>query len=231
MTITRPTVANPRTTPGRTNFRVLVVDDHPMVRRGFAEVIEGEEDLSVCGEAGDAATAMRIVESEHPELMIVDISLKDLNGIELVKQVKARHPGITMLVCSMHDESLYAERALHAGAMGYINKEESADRMIEAIRTVLDGKIFLSERMSDRLLHRMVDHEEQPGDSMSSLTDRELEVFELFGRGKSTREIAEALHLSTKTVDAHRQKIKSKLNLRNSNELIRQAVKWALEQG
>jgi len=212
--------------------RILLVDDHPMLRRGLAELISHEPDLGICGEADCAAEAIKRVDDDHPDLVIVDISLPDLNGVELIKQIKTRHPNLKLLVCSMHDEKIYAERALRAGALGYISKEEAAGQVVTAIRRVLQGEVYLSRQMANRMLQRMrtgddADAVESPVDR---LTDREIEVFELIGRGMSTREIADQLHLSVKTIDAHRQKIKAKLKLAHSNELVQHAVEWVLEQ-
>lgn len=211
--------------------RVLIVDDHPMLRRGLTELISHEPHLGVCGEAYDLASTLEQVKATKPDLLIIDIALKDTNGIEVVKQIKAQHPTLRMLVCSMHDEMLFAERSLRAGAMGYISKERALEDVIVAIRTVLSDKIFLSERMSDHLLHRVQGGDSKLGQSpIDRLTDRELEVFELIGNGQSTNEIATRLSLSPKTVDAHRQKIKRRLDIATTNELTQYAVKWVLEQ-
>jgi len=210
---------------------ILIVDDHPMLRRGLAELIEHEPDFGVCGEADDIATAMAEVKEKRPDLVIIDIALKDSNGLELVKELKALYPRLRMLVCSMHDENLYAERALRAGAMGYINKEKAIDDVVEAIRCVLSEKVYLSKQMSDRILSRVRGGAPELAESpVERLTDRELEVFELIGNGLGTAQIAERLYLSPKTVDAHRQKIKRKLDLDSTSELSRYAVKWVLEQ-
>ncbi len=212
--------------------RVLIVDDHPLVCRGLSQLIAEEPGLEVVGHASECGEALRIVEQEMPTLVIIDISLKDSNGLELVKQVKARFPAVKMLVASMHDESLYAERSLRDGAMGYISKQENGDEMIAGIKRVLGGKVYLSGRVADRILHRVVDGEEKLDRSpIDNLSDRELEVFELIGKGLTTRQIAKKLHLSPKTIETHREHIKVKLTLKNSNELVRHAVKWQLEQG
>lgn len=212
--------------------RILIVDDHPLVCRGLGQLIDDEPGMELAGHASESAEAMRLVEQEKPNLVVVDISLKDSNGLELVKQIKARFPSVKMLVSSMHDESLYAERALRAGAMGYISKQEAGDEMIAGIKRVLGGKVYLSNRVADRILHRVVDGEEKLDRSpIDNLSDRELEVFELIGKGLTTRQIAKKLHLSPKTIETHREHIKVKLALKNSNELVRHAVKWQLEQG
>jgi DNA-binding NarL/FixJ family response regulator len=212
--------------------RILIVDDHPIVRRGLAQLIGDEPDLEVCGEAGDVPEALRLVNETQPDLVLIDISLRDGNGIELIKQLKSRDEGLRMLVSSMHDESLFAERCLRAGAKGYISKEEAAEKVVGAIRTVLQGKIYLSAYLADNLLHRMIGGEDSLEHSpIDSLSDRELEVFGLIGQGLTTRKIAEKLHLSPKTVETYRENIKSKLNLKNAAELNRHAVQWALENG
>jgi len=209
--------------------RILVVDDHPIMRQGYYQLISQQSDLEMCGEAADVQEALRQVEATHPDLVIIDISLKDSNGIELMKQLRARDTGLKMLVVSMHDESLFAERALHAGASGYINKEETTDKLIDAVRHVLAGKIFLSPAMTERMLSRAAGNTEDLEQSpLACLSDRELEVFELIGKGLTTRKIASKLHLSSKTVDTYRQNIKTKLNLSNATELTLHAAQWAL---
>jgi DNA-binding NarL/FixJ family response regulator len=221
----------PKRKPAGNAVRVLVIDDHPLVRQGLRQLIESEDSLIVCGEAADTTEALRLIEAEEPDLALVDISLRSGNGIELIKQIKARRPEVKTLVYSMHDETLYAERALHAGAMGYVNKEELADTLMAAVRQVLQGGIHLSPRMIDRVLHRVAQGGEGrlPHNSIENLSNRELEVFELIGRAQTTREIAKKLHLSIKTVETHRENIKNKLNLSNSAELARHAVQWVLE--
>lgn len=210
--------------------RVLIVDDHPIVRRGLAELISDEPDLEICGEAADSTEALRLIDSVRPDLIVIDISLQNGNGIELIKQIKARDQGIKMLVSSMHDESLFAERALRAGALGYVNKAEAAESIVEAIRVVLSGKVYVSSRLADRMLHRLVGGDENlERSAIDSLSDRELEVFEFIGKGQTTRQIAMKLHLSPKTVESHRENIKRKLNLANATELTRYAVEWVLE--
>ncbi len=212
--------------------KILIVDDHPIVRRGLAGLIADQPDLRVCGEAADASEALQQAETGAPDLAIVDISLKNSSGIELVKQFKARYDDrIKILVSSMHDELLFAERALRAGAMGYINKEEATDKVIEAIRRVLRGEIYLSLRMTDRLLHRAIGGDAKPeGSPLDHLSDRELEIFDLIGHALTTRQIARKLHLSPKTVQTHRENLKIKLNLKNSAELIRHALQRILEK-
>lgn len=221
-----------RLTVPRGRWRVLIVDDHPLVRAGIAALIGGEPDLEVCGEAGTFGEALELARGTGPDLAILDLSLAEGSGLELVKRLKRGEHDIRILVCSLHDESLFAQRALNAGAMGYINKQEATSNVIQAIRRVLSGKIYLSKRMTERLLQGFAGGElvgAMP--PIRSLTDRELEVFSLIGRGLSTSRIAEQLHLSVKTVEAHREKIKKKLNLDSGSELMRYAVQWTLEQG
>jgi DNA-binding NarL/FixJ family response regulator len=210
--------------------RILIVDDHPIVRRGLTQLIGSEPDLEVCAEAADAPDAMQKVAETHPDLVIVDISLQSGNGIELIKQIKAYDARVKMLVSSMHEESLYAERSLRAGAMGYVNKEAAPESLIEAIRQVLKGGVYLSGGMTARLLRRVVTGEDVQRYSVENLSDRELEVFELIGAGLATRQIAAKLHLSIKTIETHRENIKAKLALANSSELARRAVQWVLEK-
>jgi DNA-binding NarL/FixJ family response regulator len=207
--------------------KVLLVDDHPILRQGLARLINAEADLVVCGEAEDAARAFDAVGVLSPDVAVIDISLKGSNGIELTKNIKARYPSLPILVLSMHDESLYAERALRAGALGYIMKEEASEQVLVGIRRVLVGEIFLSERMKAKMLQQMASGRAKTITSpIELLTDRELEVFRLIGEGHSTRQIAAQLHLSVRTVEAYREYIKAKLGLKNSTELIQHAFHW-----
>src|SRR5262245_23152741 len=207
--------------------RVLLVDDHPILRKGLAQMINMEQDLTVCGEAEEAGKAFELVGTLTPDVAVVDISLKTGNGIELVKNIKARYPDLPVLVLSMHDESLYAERALRAGSLGYIMKEEAIEQVILAIRKVLHGEIFLSEKMKSKMLQQMANGKGKVVSSpIEQLTDRELEVFRLIGEGYSTRQIAGQLHLSVRTVEAYREYIKSKLGLKNATELVQHAFHW-----
>jgi DNA-binding NarL/FixJ family response regulator len=207
--------------------KVLLVEDHPILRQGLTRMINQEADMSVCGEAEDAGKAFDLVGQLSPDIAVVDISLKGSNGIEFVKNVKARYPALAVLVLSMHDESLYAERALRAGGMGYIMKEEAGEQVIVAIRKVLAGEIFLSDRMKTKMLQQMAGGRAKIATSpIEQLTDRELEVFRLIGEGRSTRQIAGQLHLSVRTVEAYREYIKGKLGLKNSTELVQHAFHW-----
>lgn len=207
--------------------RIVIVDDHPIVRQGLTQLLAEQSDFDVIGEASDAGGAMDLIEQQHPDLVIVDISLKDISGMELIKQIRARDEEIKILVSSMHDEKLYAERCLHAGAMGYISKDETTEKVVGAIRQILNGKVYLSPEMSEHFLSRMVKvGPEADRPSIATLSDRELEVFELIGRGMTTRKIASVLNLSMKTIETYRENIKIKLGLANSTELIRRAVQW-----
>lgn len=213
---------------GETNrTKILVVDDHPIVRQGLSLLINQEEDLQVCGEAENAHEALNAIESLEPDMAIVDISLEGVNGVELIKNIKARFPGLLILVLSMHDESLYAERALRAGANGYIMKQEANEKVMEAIRQVLAGEIYVSDKLASKMLHQFVAGKSTPdGSLVQRLSDRELEVFQLIGQGHGTRQIAEELHLSVKTIESYRAHIKDKLKLKNATELVRYAIQW-----
>jgi DNA-binding NarL/FixJ family response regulator len=209
--------------------RIIIVEDHPVVRRGMVDLINAETDLKVCGEAEDAPEAIQLLGRTQPDLVIVDISLKRGNGIDLLKQIRARDAHIKLLVTSVHDESLYAERALRAGALGYISKAEPIATLLTAIRQVLRGRIFLSMPMVNRMLQSP--SAEPPEESpIDGLSDRELQVFELISRGLTTREIAAKLLLSIKTIETHRDHIRMKLKLKNSTELMHHAVQWFLEK-
>jgi DNA-binding NarL/FixJ family response regulator len=211
-------------------IRVLIVDDHPLVRHGFRELMSGEPDIEVCGEAADATEALEQIEKTHPNVMVVDITLKGgMNGIELIKRIKVQHKHVQVLVSSMHDDAIYGERALRAGALGYINKEQNPENLIEAVRSVAAGKICVGPELTSRLLHRAVGGSDEVISSpVERLSDRELEVFERIGQGMTTREIAVQLELSMKTVETYREHIKEKLNLKNSAELSRHAVQWVM---
>lgn len=206
--------------------QILIVDDHPMMRDGLAALITAQPDLAVCGQAADARAALQAVEARRPDLVLLDISLPGKSGLEAIKDMQAFAPGLAILVLSMHEESLYAERVLRAGARGYVMKQEGGQRIMEAIRVVLAGKVAVSETMSARILDTFTGHRTETAASVSSLSDREFEVFQLLGRGRSTKEIAELLHLSGKTVEVHRVNIKAKLKLATSPELVHYAVRW-----
>ncbi|HEY5777673.1 MAG TPA: response regulator transcription factor [Terrimicrobiaceae bacterium] len=207
--------------------RVLIVDDHPMTRSGLAYLINHQPDMIACCEAQDAAEALKGVVQSKPDLVLTDFTLPDKNGLELIKDIRAVAPQIPILVISMHEESLYAERVLRAGARGYITKEEGGERLMRAIRHVLSGTIYVSDKMSARILEIFSGGTSvQERSPVEELSDREFEIFELLGDGLSTQQIAERLHLSMKTVDAHRAKIKEKLKLKTTNELISYAARW-----
>lgn len=218
----------PRTTirSQEKKYRILIVDDHPVVCHGLAMLIAEEPDLEMCSPAADAAQALRLVKDESPDVLVVDLMLGGENGIDLIQQVKAEHPEIRMLVSSMHDEALFAERALRAGALGYISKQEPLRKIIEAVRQVLRGEVYLSPRMSSRLLQRVMVGGPITQNPIERLSNRELEVFEMIGQGLTTQQIARKLKLSPKTVETHRKKIKIKLNLQNSSQLSRAAFQW-----
>jgi DNA-binding NarL/FixJ family response regulator len=212
-------------------LKVFVVDDHPIVRQGLAQMINREPDLSVCGEAEEAATALQAISIEKPDILIVDISLIGPDGLELVKNIRLRYPSLPVLILSMHDESIYAERALRAGANGYIMKHEAAERVLVAVRQVLNHEIYVSERVASRMLHHYISGSPSAGQSpLADLSDRELEVFRLIGEGHSTRTIAEELHLSVKTVESYQAHIKDKLSLKNGRELVQHAIQWAMKE-
>lgn len=212
--------------PGAQPARVLVVEDHPIVREGLAQLLQEQEDLVICGGVGRRSEALRAVERLKPDVVVVDISLGDGSGLELIKDIRARFADLPVLVLSMHDESLYAERALRAGAQGYVMKDEATETVVAAIRRVLEGGIWLSERMSGRMLRNLVSGGGEPTTPIERLTDRELEVFELIGRGLDVGEIAARLHLSPKTIEYYRSRIKDKLQVRHTKELLRRAVLW-----
>ncbi|QYM79821.1 response regulator transcription factor [Horticoccus luteus] len=208
-------------------FNVLLVDDHPVTRQGVAALINQERNLIVCGEADSAPRALELITKLSPDLAVVDISLKTMSGIELMKNIKVLAPNLPVLFMSMHDESLYAERALRAGAQGYIMKQEASERILTAIHRVLDGELYLSDRMKEKMLHRIVNKKKEDGGfSIDSLSDREMEVFQLIGNGFSTRQIASKLNLSVKTIDSYREHLKLKLQLETGSDLVRYAIQW-----
>ena len=209
--------------------RILIVDDHPLVRTGFAQLIGDCPDLEVCGEASDMAEALRLIDSDCPDLAIIDLSLAGGSGLDLIERIKSRNLDILMLVASMHDETLYAERVLTAGARGYINKQEAQESIIRAIRQVLAGKVYLSEAMTERLLNGLVDVRDEKRD-IERLSNRELQVFELIGEGVPVSQIANQLNLSIKTIETHQAHIKKKLGLGSAHELNQRAIRWVMDQ-
>ncbi len=214
-----------------TKKKVFVVDDHPIVRQGLAQMINREEDLTVCGEAEDASTVLQAIVSVKPDILIVDISLSGPDGLDLLKNIRTRYPSLPVLILSMHDESIYAERALRAGANGYIMKHEAAEKVLGAVRQILNRETYVSDRVASKILQRYISGSDSPKSSpLSDLSDRELEVFRLIGIGHSTRMIAEELHLSVKTVESYQAHIKDKLSLKNGRELVQHAIQWALSE-
>ncbi len=215
------------TATARAPSKIFLVDDHAIVRQGLALLINRETDLKVCGDSEDANEALHQIEKLRPHLIIVDISLSGPDGLVLLKNIRARDPDLPVLILSMLDELLYAERALRAGANGYIMKHQATEQVLVAIRRILDGEIYVSERMANKMLHRFVGgHPVEQRSPIADLTDRELEVFRLIGEGHGTRQIAEALHLSVKTVESYQAHIKDKLALRNGRELVQRAIQW-----
>jgi DNA-binding NarL/FixJ family response regulator len=208
---------------------VFIVDDHPIVRQGLKLLIDQEPDLTVCGEAETADAVLPAIRALKPAIAVIDISLGHDSGIELIKNIKLQHPALPLLVLSMHDESLYAERALRAGAKGYIMKQEAPEKVIIAIRQVLQGAIYVSDAMKAKMLNKIIDSRSEATSSpMELLSDRELQVFKLLGSGLSTRQVSDQLHVSMKTVEAYRANIKEKLNLKSSAELVQHAIHWVL---
>ncbi|MEW6235034.1 MAG: response regulator transcription factor [Candidatus Omnitrophota bacterium] len=213
--------------PKEKRSRLFIVDDHPLMRMGIAALINQESDLAVCGEAGDAVQALKLISEIHPDLAIVDLSLKDASGIELIKQIKARNDRIAILVVSMYDEFLYAERAFRAGAMGYVMKQETPERLLEAIRRVLRGSVYMSDGLNEKMVYQLVTgHSGLSPSPMEQLSDREMEVFHLIGRGFKICQISQVMNVSVKTVETYRNRIKEKLNIKQSNELLQYAIQW-----
>jgi DNA-binding NarL/FixJ family response regulator len=210
--------------------RILIVDDHPLFREGLGQMIDRNPDLMVCGEAADAAEALTAIEELKPDLALVDITLGGTNGLDLIKVIREKYPDLPVLVVSMHEESLYAERALRAGAMGYVMKHEPAKTVRTAISKVLGGDIYLSERMSSSMLSKLMrGKNEAPVSPVEKLSDRELEVFQMLGQGKGTRQIAEELNLTIPTINSFRNRIKEKLQLKSATELMLHAIHWFRE--
>lgn len=215
-----------------TGIRVAIVDDHPSVREGLRALLEREGGFAVCGEAGDVPGALTMISKASPDVVIVDISLENENSLDLIRRLKAKNSTIRILAWSMFDDRIYAERALAAGAMGYINKRELTQTIFAAIRKVMDGEVFLSVKMAGHMLQRSVGEQPREGKTpIQTLSDRELEVFRMIGKGMTTTEISRALHLSVKTVETHRQRIKHKLQIEDASKLVREATQWVLENG
>ncbi|MEO6004987.1 MAG: response regulator transcription factor [Opitutus sp.] len=228
------TETEPAATTGTTTTksRIFLVDDHPITRQGVAVLINQERDLMVCGEADSAPMAIDMIQKLTPDVALVDITLKTTSGIELMKHLKALRPEMPVLIMSMHDESLFAERALRAGAKGYIMKHEASAKILIAIRRVLSGELYLSDKMKEKMLHRLVNNrKEEVVFSIDTLSDREMEVFQLIGNGYGTRQIASKLNLSVKTIDSYREHLKLKLRLESGTELVRHAIQWVKSEG
>ncbi len=216
---------------GEAPARIMVVDDHPIVRQGLTQLIRDEPDLDIVGAAASHEEALAMMDAHEPDLAILDLSLGKESGLDLLKIMRTRRPSMRVLVLSMHDEAYYADRVLRAGAIGYIMKQEPAENVITAVRQALVGKVYLSEAIAASMLTRLVGRKETGVSPIDLLSDRELQVLQLIGKGRGTRQIAEQLHLSIKTVENYREHIKSKLNLRTGPELVRYAVRWEIEQG
>jgi DNA-binding NarL/FixJ family response regulator len=226
----RSTNKNPKCDPPDAK-RIVIVDDHPLFRKGLEQLINSAEHFAVCGEAGNAAEAMEVIRRIAPDLAIVDLSLPGANGIELIKNIRSEFPKLPILVLSMHDESLYALRALRAGAQGYVMKQEALGNVVNAIREVFQGRPYLSPAMSATVIAKFAQGEGESGENaIDRLSDRELEILELIGKGNEVRQIAKSLHLSPKTVETHRAHIKEKLNFANAHQLGRFAVQWITER-
>jgi DNA-binding NarL/FixJ family response regulator len=217
-----------RSDEAKRKLRVLIVDDHPITRQGMKALVNQQLNLEVCAEADSAPRAIELLAETQPDLAIIDVSLKTTNGIELTKNLKAQAPELAILVVSMHDEVLYAERALRAGAMGYVMKQDAGEKVALALQHLLRGEIYLSSRMKERMLHRFVNKKrEGMVFAIDTLSDREMEVFQLLGNGYSTRQVAEKLGLSSKTIDSYREHLKLKLGLESGAELVQHAIQWA----
>jgi DNA-binding NarL/FixJ family response regulator len=219
----------PQFVPAAKKCRVLLVDDHPIVRQGLALLIDREADLIVCGEADGAHSAFQAISSLQPDIVILDISLNGPDGLDVLKEIRMKTGSLPVLILSMHDESIYAERAMRAGANGYIMKQEATEKVLIAVRRILQGEVYLSDRLTNTMLQHYVRGASSPKTSpLVSLTDRELEVFRLIGEGHGTRQIADELHLSVKTIESYQAHIKEKLSLRNARELLQHAIEWTV---
>jgi DNA-binding NarL/FixJ family response regulator len=238
----KPTSSRTKPTPSRVapkaagakrsaKHRVMLVDDHPIIRDGLGTIINQQADLEVCGEAGDAAAAMSALSKMEPDLLVTDLTMPGRSGIDFIRDVHAMRPGLPILVLSMHDEMLHAERVLRAGARGYVMKDAGVAKMLEVMRLLLSGKSYVSPKLAARLLDAMTGHRPRGSKSpIEKLSDREFEVFQLLGSGQSTKEVAETLKLSTKTVDVHRSHIKEKLQLKDASSLVHYAIRWVETQ-
>jgi DNA-binding NarL/FixJ family response regulator len=222
----------PETTAVKAKTRIVVVDDHELLRLALKDLLHSESDFEVCGEASDADEAFHVICDQQPDVAVIDVSLSQGNGLDLVKRLKAKDPSTHVIVLSMYDSKLYAERALRAGAAGYVNKQQPSRDIVQAIRTVLSGDVYLNETMTREMLRRAAQVGEPfPREPLEGLSDRELEIFRLIGQGMVTRQIAKDLHISTSTVETYRERLKTKLKLKNGAELTRKALQWVLENG
>jgi DNA-binding NarL/FixJ family response regulator len=219
--------SKPSTPAASTTKRLLIVDDHPVFRHGISQLIAQLKEVTICGEAENAQAALAAMRNMRPDIVLLDVSMPGTNGIELIKVMLAEQPKLSILVLSMHDESLYALRALRAGAKGYVMKQQAMENVLDALRKVVGGGIYVSPDFSEKLVFRAIQGSESDlGSPVDKLSDRELEVLQLFGHGKSTREIAEMLHLSVKTIETHRAHIKEKLGFKDAESMVKFAVEW-----
>jgi DNA-binding NarL/FixJ family response regulator len=222
-------IAKPQVSVQTKKYGVLLIDDHPIVRQGLALLIDREGDLLVCGEADGAHSAFHAIETLRPDIVVLDISLSGPDGLDVLKEIRMKTASLPVLILSMHDESIYAERAMRAGANGYIMKQEATEKVLVAIRRILQGEVYLSDRLTNTMLQQYVRGVSPTKMSpLVSLTDRELEVFRLIGEGHGTRQIADDLHLSVKTIESYQAHIKEKLALRNARELVQHAIEWTV---
>jgi DNA-binding NarL/FixJ family response regulator len=221
--------SKPQLTSQTKKHRVLLVDDHPIVRQGLALLIDRENDLSVCGEAEGAHSAFHAIATLRPDIVVLDISLSGPDGLDVLKEIRAKTTHLPVLILSMHDESIYAERAMRAGANGYIMKQEATEKVLIAIRRILQGEVYLSDRLTNSMLRQYVRGvASSQASPLVNLTDRELEVFRLIGEGHGTRQIADQLHVSVKTIESYQAHIKDKLALKNARELLQHAIEWTV---
>jgi DNA-binding NarL/FixJ family response regulator len=224
-----PMIDKPQTSVPAKKCRVLLVDDHPIIRQGLGLLIDRETDLSVCGEADGAHSAFHAIETLRPDIVVLDISLSGPDGLDVLKEIRMKTASLPVLILSMHDETIYAERAMRAGANGYIMKQEATEKVLVAIRRILQGEVYLSDRLTNTMLQQYVRRgSAAKGSPLLNLTDRELEVFRLIGVGHGTRQIADELHLSVKTIESYQAHIKEKLALRNARELVQHAIEWTV---
>jgi DNA-binding NarL/FixJ family response regulator len=224
-------MAQENTTTTKKKTKVFIVDDHPIVRQGLIQLINQESDFVICGDVGDIPSAMKDIAKHRPDVVIIDIALGQANGIRLIEDIANKFPGILMIALSMHDESVYGERCLKAGARGYLMKQEEPENVITALKKVISGEVYISENLRDMFLNKFINKKQTtPNTSISSLSNRELEVFQLFGQGLKTQQIAGELNLSVKTIETHVEHIKRKMNFGNLHELTTHAIRWAVSQ-